>query len=173
MAAKLLATSQKVVVKLLSKAISHKSDIGGVVLDIESADAAAEAARAIENLVRSGAPDADIEGYAVQPMVVRKHAQELILGMSRDPIFGPAILFGAGGVAVEVLDDTAVALPPLDDILANDLIERTRIGRLLAGYRDRKPADRRRSIGAERSVTDDRRLPLHRLCRHQSATGRQ
>ena len=85
----------------------------------------------------------DIEGYAVQPMVVRKHAQELILGMSRDPIFGPAILFGAGGVAVEVLDDTAVALPPLDDVLANDLIERTRIGRLLAGFRDRKPADRK------------------------------
>ena len=76
-------------------------------------------------------------------MVVRKHAQELILGMSRDPIFGPAILFGAGGVAVEVMDDTAIALPPLDDVLAGDLIERTRIGRLLAGFRDRKPADRK------------------------------
>ena len=75
-------------------------------------------------------------------MVVRKHAQELILGMNRDPIFGPAILFGAGGVAVEVMDDTAIALPPLDDVLAGDLIERTRIGRLLAGFRDREPADR-------------------------------
>ena len=92
--------------------------------------------------MRARAPQADIEGYAVQPMVVRKQAQELILGMSRDPIFGPVILFGAGGVAVEVMDDTAIALPPLDDVLAGDLIERTRIGRLLAGFRDRKPADR-------------------------------
>ena len=95
--------------------------------------------------MREQAPDADIEGFAVQPMVVRKQAQELILGMSRDPIFGPVILFGAGGVAVEVIDDTAIALPPLDDVLAGDLIERTRIGRLLAGFRDRKPADRERS----------------------------
>ena len=84
----------------------------------------------------------------MQPMVVRKQAQELILGMSRDPIFGPVILFGAGGVAVEVMDDTAIALPPLDDVLAGDLIERTRIGRLLAGFRDRKPADRAAIVAA-------------------------
>ena len=75
-------------------------------------------------------------------MIVRKQAQELILGVSRDPIFGPVILFGAGGAAVEVVDDTAIALPPLDDVLAGDLIDRTRISRLLAGFRDRKPADR-------------------------------
>jgi acetyltransferase len=114
-----------------------------VVFDIGTADRAREAAHAIEDRVRRRAPEADIEGFAVQPMVVRRKAQELILGMSRDPIFGPVILFGAGGVAVEVMDDTAVALPPLDDVLAGDLIERTRIGRLLAGFRDRKPADRR------------------------------
>src|SRR5690606_38079100 len=114
-AAKLLQSSAKIVVKLLSKAITHKSDVGGVVLDIETAERAEEAARTIEARVRAQAPEADIEGYAVQPMVTRKHAQELILGMSRDPIFGPVILFGAGGVAVEVTNDTAVALPPLDD----------------------------------------------------------
>lgn len=142
-AAKLLKTWQKVVVKLLSKAISHKSDVGGVVLDIDTAVAARAAAETIERRVREKAPAADIEGYAVQPMVQRKQAQELILGMSRDPIFGPVILFGAGGVAVEVMGDTAIALPPLDDVLAGDLIERTRIGRLLAGFRDRKPADRK------------------------------
>lgn len=134
---------EKVVVKLLSKAISHKSDVGGVVLDIDSAEAALAAATTIERRVREKVPAADIEGYAVQPMVARKQAQELILGMNRDPIFGPVILFGAGGVAVEVMDDTAIALPPLDDVLAGDLIDRTRIGRLLAGFRDRKPADRR------------------------------
>jgi len=147
-AGRLLKTSEQVVVKLLSKAISHKSDIGGVVLNIADAEAAGEAARAIEARVRRHAPQADIEGYAVQPMVVRKQAQELILGMSRDPIFGPAILFGAGGVAVEVMDDTAIALPPLDDVLAGDLIGQTRIGRLLAGFRDREAADRQAIIAA-------------------------
>jgi acetyltransferase len=142
-AAKLLEHSEKVVVKLLSKAISHKSDVGGVVLDIETPERAGQAARDMGKRVSAGAPGTDIEGYTVQPMAVRRQAQELILGMHRDPIFGPAILFGAGGVAVEVIDDTAVALPPLDDVLAGDLIERTRIGRLLAGFRDRKPADRK------------------------------
>jgi acetyltransferase len=142
-AARLLGQSETVVVKLLSKAISHKSDVGGVALDVETAERAEQAARDIEKRVRARAPEADIEGYSVQPMVVRRKAQELILGMSRDPIFGPVLLFGAGGVAVEVVDDTAVALPPLDDVLAGDLIERTRIGRLLAGFRDREPADRK------------------------------
>ena len=140
-AAQLLKAHARVVVKLLSKAITHKSDVGGVVLDIETPEAAAEAARAIGERVGRDSPGAAVEGFAVQPMVRRRHAQELILGMSRDPIFGPAILFGAGGVAVEVTDDTAIALPPLDDVLAGDLMERTRIGRLLAGFRDRKPAD--------------------------------
>ena len=100
-------------------------------------------ARRSNERVTSTSPNADIEGFAVQPMVVRKQAQELILGISRDPIFGPVVLFGAGGAAVEVVDDTAIALPPLDDVLAADLIDRTRISRLLAGYRDRKPADRK------------------------------
>jgi acetyltransferase len=147
-AARLLKTSGKVVVKLLSKVISHKSDVGGVVLDIDTAERAEEAARSIAKRVRVHAPGAAMEGYAVQPMVVRRQAQEAILGMSRDPIFGPVILFGAGGVAVEVMGDTAVALPPLDDVLAGDLIDRTRIGRLLAGFRVRRPADRKVIVSA-------------------------
>jgi acetyltransferase len=141
-AARFLSQGGKVVVKLVSKAISHKSDVGGVVLNIETADAACEAAAAIARRVGEIAPAADVAGFAVQPMVERRKAQELILGMSRDPIFGPVILFGSGGIAVEIVDDTAIALPPLDDVLAGDLIDRTRAGRLLAGFRDRKPADR-------------------------------
>lgn len=74
-------------------------------------------------------------------MIERRHAVELIIGVSLDPIFGPVILFGAGGVSVEVVGDTAIGLPPMDDVLAQDLISRTRIGRLLAGYRDRRPTD--------------------------------
>jgi acetyltransferase len=141
-AARLLKDWDAVVVKLLSKAISHKSDVGGVVLNIETAHGAREAAEAIEARVRKVRPDADIEGYAVQPMVKMKHAHELILGVSRDPIFGPVVMFGAGGVSVEVVDDTAIGLPPLDDVLGEALIARTRIGKLLAGFRDRAPADK-------------------------------
>ena len=148
-ARRLLEAADAVVVKLLSKTISHKSDVGGVVLNIETPQAARQAAaESIEQRVRELSPNADIEGFAVQPMVVRKQAQELILGMSRDPIFGPVVLFGAGGIAVEVIDDTAIALPPLDDVLAGDLIDRTRIGRLLAGFRDRRPADREAIVAA-------------------------
>lgn len=152
-AGRLLKGAQQVVVKLMSKAISHKSDIGGVVLNLATAAAAGDAARSIEARVRKQAPQATVEGYAVQPMIARKQAQELILGVSHDPIFGPAILFGAGGVAVEVMDDTAMALPPLDDVLAGDLIEQTRIGRLLAGFRDRKPADRGAIVTALNGVS--------------------
>ena len=151
-AKRLLTKTNTIVVKLLSNAISHKSDIGGVVLNIATPEAAGEAARGIA-LRMSERPGASIEGYAVQPMVVRKQAQELILGMNRDPIFGPVILFGAGGVAVEVIDDTVIALPPLDDVLAGDLIERTRIGRLLDGFRDRPPADRKAIVAALNAVS--------------------
>jgi len=75
-------------------------------------------------------------------MIRRSHARELILGIHNDPIFGPTILFGAGGTAVEVVDDIATGLVPLDDVLADDLIGRTRIDKLLRGYRDEAPADR-------------------------------
>lgn len=141
-AAHMLETSEAVVVKLLSKTLTHKSDVGGVVLGIPTAMAAREAAEKIADGLKKSGKGTEIDGYVVQPMVVLKRAHELILGMNRDPIFGPAVLFGAGGTAVEVVGDTAIALPPLDDVLAGDLIDSTRIGRLLLGYRDRKPADR-------------------------------
>ena len=86
-------------------------------------------------------PEARLQGIAVQPMIERKGAHELIAGIARDAAFGPVILFGAGGTAVEVLDDKAVDLPPLDDLLARAMISRTRVSRLLAGYRHRPPAD--------------------------------
>jgi acetyltransferase len=157
-AAEILKDWDRVVVKLLSKAISHKSDVGGVVLNLETEATAAAAAAGIEARVRKLRPEADIEGYAVQPMVAKKHAHELIIGVSRDPIFGPVILFGAGGVSVEVVDDTAIALPPLDEVLADDLVGRTRIAKLLAGYRDRPAADMaaiRQAIGAVSQLVVD------------------
>lgn len=154
----LLKASGKVAVKLLSKGVSHKSDVGGVVLNIETATAARDAAQGIKRRLQKHAPTASIDGFAVQPMIERKNAIELILGISRDPLFGPVILFGAGGVAVEAMNDTAIALPPLDDVLAGDLIDGTRVGRLLAGFRDRKPADRasiiRALIGLSQMIVD-------------------
>lgn len=144
----LLKHSSKVVVKLLSEKLTHKSDIGGVVLDLETAEGARNAAALIQGRVRQNGSGARIDGFVVQPMIARNEAQELILGVSRDPVFGPIILFGAGGTAVEVMDDTKIGIPPLDALLAAELIDGTRVGRLLAGYRDRKPADRAAIINA-------------------------
>ncbi len=141
LAARLLQTSKAVVVKLYSRQITHKSDVGGVVLNLRSAEEARVAATRIAERVEAAySPDA-VEGFAVQPMISRPHAHELIAGLSVDPIFGPVLLFGAGGTAVEVIDDTSTELLPLDGPLALQLIARTRIARLLAGYRDRAPAD--------------------------------
>ncbi len=154
LAQELLAQGHRsVVVKLLAHAVSHKSDLGGVVLNIATPEAAANAARGIGARFEAAYPDQRPEGFAVQPMVVRSAAFELIIGMSRDPVFGPALLFGAGGTAVEVLDDIAMALPPLDDVLGGDLIDATRIGRLLQGYRDRKPVDRTAVLAALNAVS--------------------
>ena len=129
------------VLKIVSPDITHKSDAGGVRLDVRSAG---DARRAGEEMLREVAgrmPEARLEGIAVQPMIERRGAHELIAGIARDAAFGPVILFGAGGTAVEVLDDKAVDLPPLDDLLAKAMIARTRVSRLLAGYRNRPPAD--------------------------------
>lgn len=128
------------VVKILSDDISHKSDVDGVRLGLRPQ----EAERAAEDmLTRIGAklPGARIRGFTVQPMIRRPHAHELILGMSVDPTFGPLLMFGAGGTAVEVLRDNAHALPPLDHNLARDMMRQTWVWRLLQGYRDRPPAD--------------------------------
>jgi acetyltransferase len=129
-----------VALKIVSRDITHKSDVGGVALDLSDAGAVCDAARAMLERVRAATPQASIDGFAVQPMVRRPHAHELIVGASIDSVFGPVILFGQGGVAVEVLADRAVALPPLNRPLARALVSRTRVARLLGGYRDRPPA---------------------------------
>ncbi|HEY7643883.1 MAG TPA: acetate--CoA ligase family protein, partial [Hyphomicrobiales bacterium] len=140
-AARMLRDTDAIAVKVLSEDIPHKSDAGGVVLDLVSAADAARAAKDIAARVGKARPDARIQGFTVQDMVRRPGAHELIVGVAKDPIFGPTILFGAGGTAVEVIRDTAVALPPLDLKLARDLIAETRVAKLLSGYRDRPPAD--------------------------------
>src|SRR6202051_2382834 len=90
---------------------------------------------------RAARPDARIRGVTIHPMIVKPKAQELIVGIADDPTFGPIVAFGCGGTAVEVIDDKALALPPLDLKLARELIGRTRIAKLLAGYRNVPAAD--------------------------------
>lgn len=129
-----------VALKIVSPDIIHKSDIGGVRLGIRDEDELRGAAAAILQRVRASRPDARLAGLAVQPMVQRRDAIELLVGTSTDPAFGPVITFGAGGVAVEVAPDASTALPPLNPLLAHDLIDRTRVARYLAGYRNVAPA---------------------------------
>ncbi len=130
-----------VALKILSPDISHKSDVGGVHLNLRGAAELRQAADAMLERVHERLPQARITGFTVQAMARRPMAQELIVGASIDALFGPVLLFGQGGTAVEVLADRAIALPPLNRVLARDLVSRTRVSKLLAGYRDHPPVN--------------------------------
>ncbi|TSD85490.1 bifunctional acetate--CoA ligase family protein/GNAT family N-acetyltransferase [Mycobacterium sp. KBS0706] len=130
-----------VALKVLSPDITHKSDLGGVRLNLEGAEQVRAAAREMLVTIGKAAPEARLLGFTVQDMARKPGAHELILGIGQDRLFGPTILFGHGGTAVEVLRDTAVALPPLNAVLARDLMARTRVWLLLQGYRARPRAD--------------------------------
>src|SRR3954468_4595796 len=129
------------VLKIHSPDIAHKSDVGGVRLNLQNADMVASAFDDIVRHTARSRPEARIEGVLVQPMLRFAHAREVLIGITTDAVFGPVISFGAGGVAVEAVRDAALALPPLNAMLARDLMERTRVYRLLAGYRDVPAAD--------------------------------
>ena len=130
-----------VALKIRSRDVVHKSDVGGVALNLTSpAEVAAAAARMNEKILQA-LPKARLEGFIVQEMIHRPSAYELIAGVSTDPTFGPVILFGQGGTAVEIVRDKSLELPPLNRPLARAQIERTRIAALLKGYRDRPAAD--------------------------------
>jgi len=135
-ASALFAQGATVVLKINSRDIVHKSDVGGVVLNLTNIDAVRAAAADILARAKALRPEARISGVIVQTMVVRQKARELILGLADDPTFGAVIVFGRGGTAVELINDKALALPPLDLQLARDLIGRTRVSRLLRAYRD-------------------------------------
>ncbi|MFY9291483.1 MAG: bifunctional acetate--CoA ligase family protein/GNAT family N-acetyltransferase [Methylorubrum rhodinum] len=137
----LIAAGHTVALKLVSPDVVHKSEVGGVRLGLTSEADVRAAASAMIARVRAQRPDARIAGFAVQPTVRRAQARELIAGLAEDPVFGPVVVFGRGGTAVEVIDDRALALPPLDLALAGELIGRTRVARRLAAYRDVPAAD--------------------------------
>ena len=136
-----LAAGTPVVLKIQSPEIVHKSEVGGVRLNLGNERAVRGAAEDILRRARQAKPQARISGVTVFPMIVRPKARELIVGVADDPTFGPVIVFGRGGTAVEVIDDKALALPPLDLALARGLIARTRVSRVLKAYRNVPAAD--------------------------------
>ena len=148
-AAEAKALGFPVALKIHSPDLTHKSDVGGIALNLESPAEVLAAAELMIKRVSALAPNATLDGFTVQQMVRRPTAHELIVGVATDPVFGPVILFGQGGTAVEVIADRAVGLPPLNDVLAGELVSRTRVARLLAGYRDRPAADR---VAIERTL---------------------
>jgi acetyltransferase len=129
-----------VVLKLYSLTITHKTDVGGVILNLRDAKAVREAFRRIQDSVAEKAGATHFQGVTVQPMA-KLDGYELILGASIDPQFGPVLLFGTGGQLVEVFKDKALALPPLNTTLARRMMEQTKIHRALQGVRGRKSVD--------------------------------
>jgi acetyltransferase len=129
-----------VVLKIYSETITHKTDVGGVQLNLKNADAVRSAYQLIENAVREKVGIEHFQGVSVQPMI-KLEGYEIIIGASIDPQFGPVLLFGSGGQLVEVYKDRSLALPPLNSTLARRMMEQTTIYKALKGVRGRRPID--------------------------------
>ena len=130
-----------VAMKVDSPDVTHKTDSGGVRLNLGNAQSVRAAYQEIIEAVGRSRPSAKIHGIAVEPMIVRPNGRELLVGVIRDPVFGPAITFGSGGTAIEVHRDRAVALPPLDAFLVQDLIRSRRVSILLGKFRHLPPVN--------------------------------
>ncbi|HEY6585758.1 MAG TPA: bifunctional acetate--CoA ligase family protein/GNAT family N-acetyltransferase [Candidatus Methanoperedens sp.] len=135
-----LQTGYPVALKILSPQISHKTDVGGVKLDINSEPELRSAYEEIMKSVKEHNPDAQIQGITVQKMV-KKKGIEIILGAKTDSLFGPVIMFGRGGIDVEIYKDVAIGLLPLNQTLARRMLEETKVYQLLKGYRNLPPAN--------------------------------
>lgn len=128
-----------VAMKVNSPDISHKSDVGGVRLDVRDAQSVRRVYNELTTAIRQQYPDKHIDGVTIEPMFRGSHGRELLVGVITDPVFGPVISFGAGGTAVEVLQDRAIALPPFNAFIVRDLIGKTKISRLLGAFRNMPP----------------------------------
>ena len=130
-----------VAMKINSPDISHKSDVGGIRLNIREPRSVRTAFREMMDNVKAQSPDARVTGVTIEPMLERPHAREIMIGIAPDPVFGPVISFGAGGTAVEIFADSQVALPPLNEYLSRELIRGTRAARFLKQFRNLPEAD--------------------------------
>ena len=128
-----------VALKVATPEIYHKSDIGGVALDLNSATAVKRAYRKVVNNLKQALPDAEETGVIIEPMM--NHQFELLLGAKKDPVMGPVIAFGKGGINVGIYKDTRLGLPPMNMALARRMIEKTKIFPLLKGYRNQSGVD--------------------------------
>lgn len=143
-----------VALKIDSPDITHKTDVGGVRLDIAGVAELRAACADLFESVRRQRPDATLHGVTAEPMARNPNTRELLVGVVADPVFGPAISCGAGGTLVEVLHDRAVALPPLNDFIASEMIAGTRVSRLLREFRGMKPAKLSALVTVLRRVSD-------------------
>ncbi len=132
-------TGYPVVLKISSVDITHKSDMGGVKVNLNSREAVETAFDDIMSAANTKHPDANVEGVSVQRMA--KAGLEVIMGMTRDPSFGPVLMFGLGGVFVEVLKDVAFRIVPLEKIDASEMVDEIKGKKLLEGYRGQPPVD--------------------------------
>jgi acetyltransferase len=130
-----------VAMKVNSPDITHKTDAGGVRLNLVNAQAVRAAYHEIMENVRLSRPNAHMDGISIEPMIVKPNGRELMVGVTSDPVFGPVITFGAGGITVEIMGDRAVALPPLNSFLVKDLIADTHVAKMLKAFRHMPPAD--------------------------------
>ncbi|MDP1788433.1 bifunctional acetate--CoA ligase family protein/GNAT family N-acetyltransferase [Nitrosomonas sp.] len=128
-----------VVMKVNSRDITHKTDAGGVLLNLVNAQAVTAAYHTIIANVKLNRPDAQMDGVSIEPMVVKPNGRELMVGVTYDAVFGPVITFGAGGTMVEVIGDRAVVLPPLNTFLVRDLIQSTHAAKMLGTFRHMPP----------------------------------
>lgn len=142
-----------VALKIVSPQIIHKSDVGGVALGLAGDEALRAAGAHMLEQVAQLQPKALLQGFTVQAMAQRPGAYELIVGIATDAVFGPVLLFGEGGTAVELRQDHVVALPPLNTSLARDLVASSRIGPLLAGYRGRPAVKEQALLDTLRKVS--------------------
>jgi acetyltransferase len=130
-----------IAMKIASPDITHKSDVGGVRLNIASAESVRRHFMEMTRIAQEKRPEAHIEGVTLERMYTGHYGRELMVGALHDPVFGPVISFGSGGVSVEVLQDRAVALPPLNETIIRNMIGRTRVAKLLQGFRHMPPVD--------------------------------
>ncbi len=135
------AVGYPVVMKISSKDVSHKSDVGGVALNLAGSEQVREMFQTMLDRVGELVPGAKIDGVTIERQWQPSHARELLIGVINDAAFGPAITFGAGGTTVEILKDRAVALPPLNELVIRNMIANTRVSRLLYQFRDLPPID--------------------------------
>ncbi|MFZ2161936.1 MAG: bifunctional acetate--CoA ligase family protein/GNAT family N-acetyltransferase [Sideroxyarcus sp.] len=130
-----------VAMKINSPDITHKTDAGGVILNLNNAHEVRAAYQHIIDNVHHNRPNATMNGISIEPMIVKPNGRELMIGVTSDPVFGPVITFGAGGTTVEIMSDRAVSLPPLNGFLVKDMIQRTHISKMLGAFRNMLPAN--------------------------------